>query len=410
MESIVMNQPIQLKRTLSFSQLLFYGLGTMVGGGFYALIGKVAGEAGMATPIAFLISGLLAFLNAFTFAELSARLPFSAGEAHYVDQAFQRQWLTRAVGFLVIITGVVSAATLSVATIGFLQDLLPIPEALGIILLVIAMGAIAAWGIGESVFLVVMITFIEIGALIIVAFMAGAEIESVSQQLPQIWQDLSGAALIGIMAGAFLSFYAFLGFEDMVNMAEEVKDAPRTLPKAILLSVALTTVLYIIVSSIAVMVISPTALSQANTPFAAIIGNTGLMAVVMVFVSLLTGINGALVQIIMGSRVAYGMAKRGQAPALFAKVHPTSQTPLYATFVISMIVLILALFFPLVTLAKATSTIILMIFFLLNLALLRIKIRGDVTPEHVPSYPAILPIFAGLGCLGVLLFNAWRLV
>lgn len=406
----MMNQTTQLKRTLTFPQLLFYGLGTMVGGGFYALIGKVAGEAGMATPIAFLISGLLALLNAFTFAELSARLPFSAGEARYVDQAFGRQWLTRIVGFLVIITGVVSAATLSVATIGFLQDLISVPETIGIILLVIAMGTIAAWGVGESVLLVVIITFIEIGALIVVAIMAGGEIESVPQQLPQIWQDLSSTALIGIMAGAFLSFYAFLGFEDMVNMAEEVKDAPRTLPKAILLSVLLATTLYVIVSSIAVMVIQPNELAQANTPFAAIIGNTGMMAVVMVFVSLLTGINGALVQIIMGSRVAYGMAKRGQAPALFAKVHPKSQTPLYATLLVSTIVLLLALFFPLVTLAKATSTIILMIFFLLNLALLRIKLRGDMAPENVPEYPIILPTLAGLGCMSVLLFNAWQLI
>jgi amino acid transporter len=410
MESIAMNQPTQLKRTLTFPQLLFYGLGTMVGGGFYALIGKVAGEAGMATPIAFLMSGLLALLNAFTFAELSARLPFSAGEAHYVDQAFRRQWLTRVVGFLVIITGVVSAATLSVATIGFLQDIIQIPEVIGIILLVIAMGIIAAWGVGESVLLVVIITFIEIGALIVVAIMAGSEIESVPQQLPHIWQDLSGAALIGIMAGAFLSFYAFLGFEDMVNMAEEVKDAPRTLPKAILLSVLLATTLYVIVSSIAVMVIQPNELAQANTPFAAIIGNTGMMAVVMVFVSLLTGINGALVQIIMGARVAYGMAKRGQAPALLAKVHPKSQTPLHATLLVSAIVLMLALFFPLVTLAKATSTIILMIFFLLNLALLRIKFRGDAAPEYVPKYPIILPILAGSGCLSVLLFNAWQVI
>lgn len=117
-----MEQDIKLKRSITLPFLILYGLGTMVGGGFYALLGKVSGEAGLWTPIALGFSGLLALLNGFSFAELSSRFPVSAGEAAYVKEGFGRQWLSNTVGWLVILTGVVSAATLAVATIGFLQD------------------------------------------------------------------------------------------------------------------------------------------------------------------------------------------------------------------------------------------------------------------------------------------------
>jgi len=158
-----LTEPTTLQRSISLPMLIFYGVGTMVGGGFYALLGEVAGEAGMAAPFALMLSGLLALISATSFAELSSRYPVSAGEVRYVRMGFGRADLAAVIGVLVILTGIVSAATLAVATIGFLRDLADINETLGIALLVVGMGAVAAWGVGKSVTLVAIITVIEVG-------------------------------------------------------------------------------------------------------------------------------------------------------------------------------------------------------------------------------------------------------
>jgi len=139
----------RLQRSVTLPFLVFYGVGTIVGGGFYALLGKVAGEAGMYAPVALLVTGLLALLISLSFAEVSSRFPVSAGEARYVQEGFGRTWLASAVGWMVILTGVVSAAALAVATTGFLLDMVEFPRALGIVVLVLLMGGVAAWGSGS---------------------------------------------------------------------------------------------------------------------------------------------------------------------------------------------------------------------------------------------------------------------
>jgi len=213
----------ELRRSITLTQLIFYGLDTMVGGGFYALLGRVAGLASPLTPVALAVSGLLALLSAASFAELSARYPVSAGEVEYVWKGFNVQMLARTVGWLVIVTGVVSAATLAVATIGFLQDFAQVPEQLAGLSLVVWLDLIAGWGIGESVGVVFVITIIEVGALVVVGTLAGDSLTAI----PDRWHELVPSATTkqwtGIMSGAFFAFYAFIGFEDMVNNAEEVK-------------------------------------------------------------------------------------------------------------------------------------------------------------------------------------------
>jgi len=212
----------------------------MVGAGFYALLGKVAGEAGLFTPIALLFSGVLALLTGLSYSELASRYPVSAGEVRYISAGFNNSLLSKLAGGLVILTGIVSTATLAVATIGFLQDLYKVPEGAGVTILVVGMGAIACWGIGQSVMLVTTITIIEVGALVYAAFVADADFSQLAQNWQQFMPSFEGEIWIGIFAGAFLAFYAFIGFEDMVNVAEEVKDPQRALPIAIVTSVILT--------------------------------------------------------------------------------------------------------------------------------------------------------------------------
>lgn len=399
-----------LKRSISFPLLFLYGLGTMVGGGFYALSGKVVGMAGLAAPLSFLLAGILAYLNVFTFSELATRFPVSAGEARYAQEGFRSKKFSALVGWGVILTGVVSAATLSVATVGFLQGIVNLHENLALLFLILAMGGICAWGVGESVKAVIAITIVEVGALLYILFSKGSNLAQLPELLQQTGILTDGLPWLGVLSGAFLSFYAFIGFEDMVNMAEEVKDVRKALPKAMVWAVIGATLLYVTVSTAMVATVSPAVLAEAPVPMAAIIADDGaLLERIFVFISILTGINGALVQIVMASRVLYGLAREGKAPKAFSKVHPKTRTPLLATGLGTGIVLALALFFPLVGLAEATSFIILLVFAILNLALIRIKIRESSVPEGVKSYPTWLPYLALVACLGILGYKIFSL-
>ena len=406
-----MTEQTKLNRTISLPFLILYGVGTMIGGGFYALIGKVAGEAGMYLPIALFFSGMLALITSFSFAELSSRYPVSAGEARYIKEAFNRKNLATIIGWLVILTGIVSAAALSVATIGFLQDYFQVHEKIGITLLVLSMGVIAAWDIAKSVAVVTVITLIEVGALIFAAFAADASMGDVISNWRVYFPPMEMSVWLSIFSGAFLAFYAFIGFEDMVNMAEEVKDVRHVLPTAIIVSVLITIFFYMWVGTIAVTSVSPEQLAQSNTPIVEMVKGQGWFSTKGLWiVSLLTGLNGALVQIIMASRVAYGLANSNQAPAWLGVVHPKTRTPLHATAMVIGIILLLALFFPLTALAKLTSFIILIVFASVNFSLWIIKKRDPDLDGEGPRYPNWIPLIGSIFCLSVLLFQIGFLI
>lgn len=398
-----------LDRTISLPLLILYGLGTMIGGGFYALLGEIAGEAALFTPLAFLFSGLLAFVSATSFAELSSRYPFSAGEARYTQEGFSNKHFSSLVGWLVILTGIVSSAALAVATVGFLQDFVNVPQIISVILIVLLMGGIAGWGIGKSVAFVGIISVIEIGALIYIVFVAGDSLLELPSRFQELYIPQTSTVWFGVFSGAFLGFYAFIGFEDMVNMAEEIKNVRKNLPIAILVSILLTTLVYTIVSTIAVLTVTPDMLAGSNTPVAEILRGHGAFSMkALGVVSLLTGINGALVQIIMASRVAYGLAKRDKAPTVLGKINSKTKTPLLATALITGLVLILAIFFPLKALAESTSFIILVIFAIVNLALWRIKGRKNDDSKQEVSFPRWISMFGFITSLFVLGFQLWQ--
>ncbi|HEX3034129.1 MAG TPA: amino acid permease [Thermodesulfobacteriota bacterium] len=396
----------KLKRSLSLPLITFYGLGTILGAGIYVLVGKVAGMAGLYAPLAFATAAIIAFFTAFSYAELSARYPLSAGEATYAEEAFSRRWLSAAVGWSVVLTGVVSAGTIVNGFVGYLRIFVQLPDWLAITLLVILLGLLAAWGISESVGTAAIITLVEVLGLIIVLFVAGDSLAT----LPDHWQELippvEGQVWIGILLGAFLAFYAFIGFEDMVNVAEEVKDPGRNLPLAIFLAVGVSTVLYILVALVAVLSLPLGLLTESDAPLATIIEEkSGRSPIIISLISLVAVVNGALVQIIMASRVVYGMGYQGMAPRIFAKVNPRTQTPILATVLVTLIILVLALWLPIVTLAKATSFIILIIFALMNLSLLRLKIRREPHPVGIANYPIFIPGIGFLLCVGLLVLQ-----
>lgn len=400
-----MTSRITLKRAIGLPGLICLGVGTMVGAGFYALIGKVAGLAGQLAPVSLLAAGLVALINGFTFIELAGRFPVSAGAARYVYEAFGGHWAPRLAGWLVIATGIVSAGTLSVATIGFLQDLIVIDGVVGLVLVVIALGFLAAWGIGESVALIATIAVIEVGALAVVFAL---NIEYFSDWRPLTGDSLAGVPAIGLFSGAFLAFYAFIGFEDMVSVVEEVREPRRTMAVGILSAIVLTSLIYFLVSIVAVAGPGPEVLSASATPVAELVTELGGAAPLLItVVSLLSGINGALVQIVMAARVSHGMAKQADAPTWLGRVNPRTRTPVLATAAVSGVVLLLALFFPLTTLARTTSAIILLVFAMVNLSLWVIKGKESSPPPNMFTNPRWLPMLGFSSCLAALMMELW---
>lgn len=399
-----------LNRSLSLPLLTFYGLGTIVGAGIYVLIGAVVGKAGMFAPISFLLAAIIAGFTAFSYAELSSRLPRSAGEAVYIQEAFQRRWLSRLTGWSVVIIGIVSSATIANGFVGYLQVFINIPDWLAILSLVLGLGLIAAWGIRESVWLATLITVIEIGGLCYVVLMNADALLTLSTRWPELIPSMDGLVWSVILMGAFLAFYAFIGFEDMVNVAEEVRDAPRTLPRAIILALIVSSGLYLLVAIVAVLALPIEQLAASDAPLAALLASSGedhgrLISII----SIVAVVNGAIIQIIMASRVLYGMGRTQLAPAILATIHPRTRTPLLATALVTLLILILALWLPLTTLAQLTSMVTLIVFAGVNLALVALKNRGAPASAFINT-PVWLP-WTGAGlCLLILIFQTFSLL
>ena len=402
-----MHQPAQLKRGLSLWLLVFYGLGNILGAGIYVLVGKVAGSAGLFAPIAFFVASLVAAFTALTYAELVARYPLSAGEAVYVQKGLRLPALSVVVGLLIVLMGSVSAATIARGFIGYLDILIELPDAVAITLLVFVLGATAIWGIIESVTIAALVTLIELLGLGLVLAVAGDNLFTIPDRLPELLPPMDPVIWQGIMLGAFLAFYAFVGFEDMVNVAEEVRNPVRNVPLAILLALGITTLLYAAVSLAAILTVAPEQLAASNAPLATVYEQaTGSKPVVLSIISIFAVVNGALIQIIMSSRILYGMSRQGWLPALFGRVWSTTQTPVAATVAAAATVLVLALWLPLVTLAKSTSFLVLIVFTLMNLSLLRIKLR-DPHPEGIRVVPQWVPAGGIIASLGLLLFQLY---
>lgn len=395
-----------LKRSINLPLLTLYGLGTIIGAGIYVLVGKVAVQAGVYVPLAFLISALIATFTAFTYAELSSRYPKSAGEAYYVEVAFGRQLFSGLLGWSVVAVGAVSAATISNGFVGYFHEFVAAPPWLVIVVLVGALTAIAAWGITESVGVAAAVTVVEVGGLLLVLYTAGDSMGDGLRTLDLV-PPPDATLWTGILLGSFLAFYAFIGFEDMVNIAEEVKNPRVVLPLGILAALLISAVLYILVSVAAVTALPLAELGASKAPLVDIVRRHSRFAEdAMSVIGLIAVVNGAMIQIIMASRVIYGMAAQRLAPRALGVVDARTRTPLRATLLVGAVVLTLALGFSLVGLARATSFITLCVFACMHVALLVIK-RREPAMENAVSYPAWVPALGLLCTLALLGFQVW---
>lgn len=388
---------------MSLPLLIFYGIGTILGAGIYVLVGKVAGEAGLYAPVSFILASLLAAFSAFSYAELAARFPRSAGEAIYIDEGFAIEKLSITVGLMIITMGVVSVATLAHGFTGYLNVFITLPQALVISVLVISLGLICAWGIGQSVMIASIMTIVEIIGLLIILYVGRESFAVLPEQLPTLIPSFNASVWVGIAMGSFIAFYAFIGFEDIVNVAEEAIKPRINIPLAIIISLIVTTIFYVLISVVAVLLFAPAELAASDAPLAMLYEkSTGQAPIVITLISLISVMNGALIQIIMASRVLYGMSQKKWLPQKIGEVNAVTHTPLIATAIITLLILVAALVLPLLSLAKITSFITLNVFMLINFALL--KLKASKRPHDGFTVPLWVPLTGGISTLIFILY------
>lgn len=385
-----MAQGPELRRALTLGPLILYGLGVIVGAGIYVAIGAVVERAGTAAPVAFLLAGLVAAATGLCYAELAGRFPEAAGAAAYVRHGFGSDRLSLATGLALALAIVVATASIAAGAAQYLGLLLPLPPWILTGLVVLVFTGVAALGVRESVFLAAAIGGLELlGLLAAIVFgLWGAEGLDLAGMVPQ-----GAAGWNGVAAGAFIAFFAFIGFESLANMGEEVQDAHRTLPRGILGAIAASLALYLAVSVAAV------AGGREPTSLAGLFG--GLGATAFALVGTLAVANGVLVQVVALARLFYGVARRGQLPAVLGLVHPRTLTPLPATLLAGGLVLAMAVLLPFEHLLSLANLITLAIFALVDLALWRVKRRdpGVAGRFRVPQW---LPLVAAALAVGLI--------
>lgn len=395
----------QLARAIGPVQLTLYALGSMLGSGIYGLVGKAAGIVGNAVWLSFVSALFAAMLTALAYASLGSRYPRAGGAAYVAERAFGLPILSFVVGLALVCSGLASVATQSrVFALSLAQALgveqIPI-EAL-VIGFLLLMAGIVFRGIRESMWVNVTSTIIEATGLLIVIAVGISYWGSVDYfELPPEKAD-AGTALL-ILQGSILTFFAFIGFEDTYNVAEEVKNPERSLPIAVISAMLIATVLYIAVAISAVSVVPYQQLAEAPAPLAAVMEHAApeFPSLILTIITMFAVGNTALLNYITASRMLYGMSNQGLLPAVVGRVHASRQTPHVAVLILLLILVPLSLSGTIAQLATATVLLLMFVFAVVNASLFVLKRRPGEPPGQF-EVPAFVPLSGAILCVVLL--------
>ena len=396
-----------LNRVMGPWLLLLFIVGDILGTGVYALTGQVAKQVGGAVWLPFVVAFLVALVTAFSYLELVTKYPRAAGAALYVHKAFGVHFITFIVAFAVMCSGITSASTASRAfaanfssAFGFGGGAYAV-TVIGLVFMA-AVAAINFRGVSESVKLNVVLTCVELTGLLIVISIGlwaiGAGQGDVSR-VTQFRMPGDGGLVWPVIGATTLAFFAKDGFEDAVNMAEECKEPSRIFPKVLLAGLVLTGIIYVLVSVSAVTLVSPEALGEGETPLLKVVqaGAPGFPISIFAFITMFAVANSALINMLMASRLVYGMSREGVLPPILGRVHRERRTPYVAIGFTSLLAFGLITFVGAVpALGGTTALLLLCVFTVVNVAVLVLR-RDPVEHEHFRT-PTFLPVIGALTC------------
>jgi basic amino acid/polyamine antiporter, APA family len=393
-----------LRRAITPRMLLFFIVGDILGGGIYALVGEVGGETGGAIWVGFALALAMAAFTAGSYAELVSKYPRAGGAGLYVHRAYARPFLSFLVAFAVVVSGITSASALARGFGGdYLSEFVDVPVVVTALVLLALIAAINLRGIEESVKLNVGFTLVELGGLLLIVLIAAVALAQGDAEPGRAFELKEGGSLIGVaLAGAALAFYALIGFEDSVNVAEETREPNRTYPKALFGGLAIAGALYMLVTVGASMVVPTSDLTESSGPLLEVVRGGPLDVPEKLFaaIGLLALSNGALINMIMASRLLYGMAEERVVPRPFARVLPGRRTPWFAIAFTSAIAAVLVATGDLGSLADTTVALLVVVFAVVNVSVLVLR-RDGVDHEHfrVWSFVPVIGVLVSIALL-----------
>ena len=396
----------KLKRNMGLFHLTMYGVGLILGAGIYVLIGEAAGFAGDSVWIAFILGSIVALFAGFSYAELSSIFPKVAAEYIFVKNVFKNNFFAFIIGWLTAITAMITAATVALGFGGYLIQFVDLPIIISAILLIGVLSVVNFIGIRESSWTNIVFTIVEAAGLILVIVIGF----TISAPEPVNYFE-SPTGFTGVIIAFVLSFFAFIGFEAMANVAEEVRNPKKTIPRAIILSVFISALIYVLVSLAVVRVINWEDLSLSSAPLAEVV-KRGLGAqgqIILTGIALFAITNTVLITLVTGSRIIFGMARDKSFPYLLAKVHSKTKTPWAAIIGIMLVAIGFSLIGDIVIVANIVVFAVVITFASVILSLIVLRYtqpnieRKFKVPINIGKFP-VLPVF-GLGILGYMMFQ-----
>ena len=379
---------ISLKRDLGLLEVTLSGVGIILGAGVYVLIGQAAALAGNAIWLAFGLSAIMVLLTGLSYAELSSMFPKAGAEYDYVTNAFNAR-LAFVIGWLVFLSGVLAAATVALGFAGYFSALTSTPVLISAIVLLIVLITLLLYGVKETARVAVISTLIEVSGLVIIITIGLPHLGSVDYgEMPLGYS--------GLFAASALIFFAYQGFESMVKFSEETKKPETTVPKALILALAISVILYVLVSLSVVSVLGWQQLAVSNAPFADVV-SAALgpdAAIIIAIIALFATANTALMSMYASSRILYGMAGSSDLTTRLAWVHPVRRTPWIAILVCGGLSILLVFAGDITFIANVTNFTLFVTFIVINAAVIVLRYHSPQTPRpfRIPFAVGRLPL------------------
>jgi len=391
-----------LRRVLGLTEVTAGGIGIIIGAGIYVLLGAATAQAGASVWMSFVLAAVLSLLTGLSYAELSSMFPSAAGEYEYTRQAMP-EWVAFVVGWMMIVGLVVAAATVSLGFGRYVGHFVEMPPRVAGLALLALVSLVAIAGIKQSARLTVMMAAVQVGGLLL----------TIGIGLPHLGEVnlLAGRGTSAVLGAAALVCFAFIGFDEVITLAEETRDPTRTVPRALLLALGLSTLLYLAVAVAAVSVLGPQALAASPRPLADVMAH-GLgraSAGVVAAIAMVSTANVTLLAVTAASRVIYGMAARAALPARLARVHPHRQTPVHAIVGVTAVAAAFAALGDLTLIAAVTDFAVYLVFLAVNgtVVVLRRRRPEMARPFEVPGTLAGVPVVPVLGIGSVVVMMAY---